>query len=181
MLSSLKNNPTKATGVGSAEKPGAVSDACEEKLETMVDSIGTLDLDNEGHWDYYGHSSGMTFARNLRDKFNDMGDPTPRTVESSSDSQPSEPHLPPTHDLPSKDVALLLIANALNEACCLARFVHKPTFYRMLNRIYDTPPDQFSNAEKTFLPQLYSALALGCMLRKIGDTKLDEKTALEKG
>lgn len=43
------------------------------------------------------------------------------------------------------------------------RFVHEPSFFAMLDRIYDTPSEQYSNEEHTFLPLLYVAIAVGCL------------------
>lgn len=43
------------------------------------------------------------------------------------------------------------------------RFVHEPSFWESFNRIYDTPSEQFSNEENSFLPLLYIVMAVGCL------------------
>jgi hypothetical protein len=62
--------------------------------------------------------------------------------------------------------------------------MHKPTFYSMFDRIYDTPPEQFTNEEHSFLPLLYLALAVGCLFRGVGDSTLEKsgyEAALNQG
>lgn len=142
----------------------------------MVDNSGCLDVDDQGHWDYHGHTSGVTFIRRLRKQLGAMdiqlpmrSRPVPQMLDSpkSSDS-PQEAGLPPTHDLPSQAVAQRLCHNALEDGCSLMRFVHEPTFYAMLNRIYDTPPEQFTNEENSFLPLLYIVMSFGCLFSDDG-------------
>ncbi|KAL4916321.1 fungal-specific transcription factor domain-containing protein [Aspergillus aurantiobrunneus] len=162
---------------GSADAPapdGAGAD--ESLLESMVDKSGCLDLDDQGHWDYHGHTSGIIFLRRLR---NQLGVPQPGTAEiplrarpalqqflespKSMSESPQEPSLPPTHDLPPRDVARRLCHNALEDGCALMRFVHEPSFFALFDRIYDTPPEQFTNEENSFLPLLYIAMSVGCL------------------
>lgn len=171
----------------------------ESLLESMVENTGSLDLDDQGYWDYHGHSSGLVFLRRMREQFGDLmgksegyGFPTikPRrfhlTLESpkSNDDSPSEPNLPNTHDLPTRDVARNLCGYALDDACAVMRFVHHPTFYAMLNRIYDVQPEYFGNEENRFLPLLYAAMALGCLFAKGEDSQLQingYESAIDQG
>jgi hypothetical protein len=163
----------------SAEKPGdpTVQDA---QLRSMIESTGQLDLDEAGHWDFHGGSSGTVFIRRMREQFggllgNDYSAPLfpriPRpplvttmfdSPRSSTDS-PYDAGLPNTMDLPSREIAKVLCNDSLERACSLLRFVHQPTFYEMLEKIYDTPPENFGDSENRFLPLLYVVLALGCM------------------
>jgi hypothetical protein len=53
------------------------------------------------------------------------------------------------------------------------RFVHEPSFFASLERIYDTPPEQFSNDENSFLPLLYIVVAVGCLFSDDGAGTLD--------
>ncbi|ODH15003.1 hypothetical protein ACO22_06487 [Paracoccidioides brasiliensis] len=170
-------------------QPPVGQERCEESLlESMVDNSGLLDRDDQGHWDYHGHSSGLIFMRRLRKQFGNLPDPRPEDrpktkfqnishilegTKAPSES-PSDSHLSPVHDLPEREVARKLCMNALEDACCIMRFLHKPTFYAMFDRIYDTPPENFSNEENSFLPLLYLALAVGCLFRGVGDTTLDK-------
>ncbi|KAF7934231.1 uncharacterized protein EAE97_008591 [Botrytis byssoidea] len=146
------------------------------QLRSMIESTGQLDLDERGNWDFHGGSSGTVFIKRLREQFGSLlGSPNllpkppraqmPPTFESprSSTDSPYDSGLPNTMDLPPREVAMSLCEDSLHCACCLLRFVHEPSFYEMLNRIYDLPPDSFGDEEHKFLPLLYMALALGCM------------------
>ncbi|KAL4795603.1 fungal-specific transcription factor domain-containing protein [Aspergillus venezuelensis] len=170
----------------SAEAPtdGAGND--ESLLESMVDKSGCLDLDDQGHWDYHGHTSGIIFLRRLRKQ---LGVSQPGGTEiplrtrpalqnfldspKSMSESPQEPSLPPTHDLPPRDVARRLCHNALEDGCALIRFVHEPSFYALLDRIYDLSPEQFTNEENSFLPLLYIVMSVGCLFSDDGAGTLD--------
>lgn len=163
----------------SAEKSGDpnVQDA---QLRSMIESTGQLDLDEAGHWDFHGGSSGTVFIRRMREQFggllgNDHSAPLfpriprPPLVTSMFDSprsstdSPYDAGLPNTMDLPSRETARALCNDSLERACSLLRFVHQPTFYELVDKIYDTPPENFGDSENRFLPLLYVVLALGCM------------------
>jgi hypothetical protein len=192
LLSNLKkDNQTPVTEKDNVQ----LEPSGESLLESMVDNTGSLDLDDHGHWDYHGHSSGLIFVQRLRKKFGNL---LPETrppskfqqisefIENSKSSSesPVDAHLSPVHDLPPRDVGRQLCTNALEDACCIMRFMHKPTFYAMFDRIYDTPPEQFTNEEHTFLPLLYLALAVGCLFRGVGDSTLEKsgyEAALNQG
>ena len=157
-------------------------------LESMVANTGSLDLDEEGNWDFYGQSSGRIFLRKMRDQFGDlMGKPgamplmtyknaTPRSqpVDSPKVSvgSPMDPDLPKTHDLPVKHCAKLLCENALDDAGAVLRVVHQPTFYAMFDRVYDTPYEQFGEEEHRFLPLLYGVIAVGALFAKADQSQL---------
>lgn len=165
-------------------KESSASEPCDESLlESMVENTGSLDLDDQGHWDYHGQSSGLMFVRHLRKQFGNLvPERTPSKFQqisqilegakSSSDS-PIDTHMTLAHDLPPRDTARKLCDNALEDACIVLRFMHKPTFNAMFDRIYDTPAEQYTNKENTFLPLLYLALAVGCLFRGVGDSTLD--------
>ena len=160
-------------------------------LESMVQKTGALDLDDQGHWDFHGHSSGLVFLRRMREQFGDlMGGtegtglpfqkntrPMPPGLDSpkSSTGSPNDSNLPNTHDLPPKECGRELCENALDDACALMRFVHQPTFYQLFDRIYDTLPEPFGNEENKFLPLLYLVMALGCLFAKGERSKLEIK------
>jgi hypothetical protein len=159
----------------SGAQPEGVAEGGEESLlETMVENSGSLDLDDQGHWDYRGHSSGVIFLRRLQERFGNLvpglqsstGSRSISQLLESPKSQSESPHDftgPPTHDLPPRAVANVLCRNMFDHACVLMRCVHEPSFFSMFDRIYDTPPDQFTNEEHTFLPLLYVSLAVGCL------------------
>ena len=68
--------------------------------------------------------------------------------------------------LPPRDIAVELATSALNEACALFNFVHKPSFFSMLEEIYLLNPAQYTDKEHRFLPLLYSILALGYLFSR---------------
>ena len=171
----------------------------ESVLESMVSNTGSLDLDDQGNWDFHGHSSGRVFLRKMRERFGDlMGQtadgqhamPSLNSISQSSESpkssadQPQDPNLPNTRDLCAKSWALLLTSNALDDACAILRLVHRPTFDAMLHRIYDTPLEEFGDEENSFLPQLYAVIALGTLFARAKQSELQKKgydNAFEQG
>jgi hypothetical protein len=170
---------TEALENSSTDKSGDpnVQDA---QLRSMIESTGQLDLDEAGYWDFHGGSSGTVFIKRMREQFggllgNDHSAPLfpriprPPLVTSMFDSprsstdSPYDAGLPNTMDLPSRETAKVLCNDSLERACSLLRFVHQPTFYEMVDKIFDTPPENFGDSENRFLPLLYVVLALGCM------------------
>ena len=172
--------------------PISVEPSDEAQLESMVQSTGTLDLDDNGNWDYHGVSSGWTFLRRLRAQMGpSFSDPRhwkkpklPAMLESQSPRSPSESPLdgqsPVTHDLPPIETARKLCRNALDDACALMRFIHQPTFYQRMDKIYSTDPERFTNTDSKFLPVLYLVMAVGCMFSTAEDDRLDVE-GYEKG
>lgn len=169
---------------------GRPSDAAEQdQLRTMIASTGQLDLDDKGHWDFHGGSSGAVFVRRMREQFGGLFGmpekahnpflpklqrPYPAALLDSprpSADSPVDGNHASIEDLPEKERARNLCNHALNSACCLLRFVHQPTFYAMFDRIYEIHPDSYENEEHQFLPLLYAVLALGCMFETPNDEK----------
>jgi hypothetical protein len=145
-----------------------------------------------------GGSSGTVFVRRMREQMGGLlgdGDrgapflprlprPYPAVVFNSPGSthdSPFESGLPNTIDLPSKEVALHLCDNALNLACSLLCFVHQPSFYRMVDKIYDIPVESYGNEENQFLPLLYVVLALGCLFNLEGNDPPTYKSGIDHG
>ena len=166
------------------------------QLESMVKSTGQLELDEQGNLEYHGHSSGLTFARRIREQLGDVmgpdGQGTPfvksRPISQVFDSPRSNTDSPwdssTGTDLPSREVALELCDNAINDAASLMRFVHWPTFKKQLDAAYDKAPDTWGNDENTFLPLLYATMALGTLFSKDEGGDLDRKgyeSAIERG
>lgn len=142
----------------------------------MIESTGALDLDESGRWDFHGASSGTAFMKKMKEQFGTvMGSQNAplfpkvaRPVEFSNSPRsatesPFDSALPNTVDLPSREVARLYCADALDRATILLRVVHQPSFYEMFDRIYDIPPENYGDSENRFLPLLYVACALGCL------------------
>jgi len=44
-------------------------------LESMVRAVAQMDVDEQGHWDYHGHSSGLSFVRRMREQLGDLMGP----------------------------------------------------------------------------------------------------------
>jgi len=162
----------------------------ESLLESMVQSTGSLDLDDRGYWDFHGHSSGLTFLRRMRQQFGDlMGaaeghgtmflqtKPMTQIFDSpmSSVDSPMDPTVPNIEDLLSKGCAHELCEVALDDACALMRFIHQPTFYAMFDRIYDTDAEQYGKEENTYLPLVYAVIAVGCLFSKTENSKLQKE------
>ncbi len=169
-------------------------------LESMVTNTGSLDLDDEGYWDFHGHSSGRIFLRRMRDQFGDlMGKPDamphlnytrlsqhtePVSPPKVSANTPMDPSVPKTHDLPAKHCALLLSGNALDDAGAIIRIVHQPSYYVMLHRIYDMSYEEFGDKEHKFLPLLYGVLSLGALFARAEQSELQTngyEHALDQG
>jgi hypothetical protein len=177
--------------VPQAEEPA------DSHLEAMVKATGQLDLDEEGNWDYHGHSSGLSFMRGLR-QFGDMfqvppdaspslkyrnmsvDPPSPASTRSPAASSTA---LPSGTELPSKQEARILCDNAIIDAGAMQRVVHLPTFYKQLDRMYEIPPETYSNSENSFLPLLYAVLALGKLFSQ-GEHEVDQsnyETVVDEG
>ncbi|CAG8960484.1 hypothetical protein HYFRA_00008203 [Hymenoscyphus fraxineus] len=156
------------------------------QLSSMIALTGQLDLDEEGRWDFHGGSSGTVFHASLRAQFGDL---------LGNDEKPGTPFLPKrprenplgitnpsasvAMDLPSKETALALCANSLNYACALLRFVHQPTFYEMVDRIYDPSSPIISNE----LALLYVVIGLGSIFDtdKLSHADVEYKEGLNRG
>jgi hypothetical protein len=174
--------------------PPKITDSEKDSLlESMVKDTGSLDLDDEGHWDFHGHSSGMVFIQRLKQQFGDVWGshevhgsmlakpkhfvPSPQVFVDSprSSDSPMEPSGITHADLPPKEQGYLLCDLTMNDACSLMRFMHKPTFWNMFDKIYNTTPDQWSNEEHRYLPLLYALMAVGTMFAKDEDSQLQKE------
>ncbi|KAH3996273.1 hypothetical protein HBH98_116410 [Parastagonospora nodorum] len=174
-----------------------LEDVNDSHLEAMVKATGHLDLDEEGNWDYHGHSSGVSFMSGLR-QFGEMfqipadsspslkhrsmsqGPPSPNSTLSLADTSSATPT---GADLPPKDEAQALCDAAIVEASAMLRVVHLPTFYKQFDRMWELSPDQYGNAENGFLPLLFAVLALGKLFSK-HDSDLDKasyETLIDEG
>lgn len=187
-------NPSKG-----ASNSDLKADDQEAKLQSMILSTGQLQLDDRGHWDFHGGSSGAVFLWRLRERFGDlMADrepgtapflprpPMPRGMAATYDSAnsyelPIEPGLPNTADLPSRETARGLCSNALNCACAILRPVHAPTFWEFFEKIYDTPPGDYGDEENRFLAVLYVACATGCMFETLPDERDQQEWIYKAG
>ncbi|KAH6666417.1 fungal-specific transcription factor domain-containing protein, partial [Halenospora varia] len=161
-------------------------------LETVFEVTGQLDLDNQGNWSYHGHGSSSAFLRRIGERFSNVSDTglgnntvlklrsitaleeTPKSSEDQSFEQ--DPII-----LPPRDIALELISSALDEACALLKFVHEPSFYFMLYRLYAVDPEQYGYEENKFLPLLYAALAVGYLFSSSERVHFGNAHAISQG
>lgn len=166
-------------------------------MRSMIDGTGSLDLDDSGYYDYHGHSSGYNFMRRFRAQFGNEFLPNSRPIENrnltnvqespkSLHSSPFETGISLSNELPPKHVAIELCRNAIDDCCALQRPLHRPTFFRRLDSVYSTEPENYSNEHIKFLPLLYTAMAVGCLFGRVDDEKneLDKKgyrAAIEQG
>ncbi|KAL2024408.1 hypothetical protein VTK56DRAFT_8219 [Thermocarpiscus australiensis] len=175
-------------------------DSQDAQIMSMIESIGQLDLQEGGEWDFHGVSSGAVFLRRMKEHFQGLlGNeyripflprPALPTGLFSLDSPRSSPNslrdasaVPNIYDLPPLDKVRTLCYYALDCATCLMRIVHKPSFYESLDKLYATPQESWANEEHRFLGLLYSILALGCVynVSKDGDAPVTHKSGLEEG
>lgn len=167
-----------------SEQNGGEIPVTDAQLESMVRSTGQLDLDEQGHLEYHGHSSGLSFVKRMREQLGDMMGPegraTPfvkstRPLSQVFDSPRSAQDSPWDNglELPTKEEARSLCDNAIEDAGALLRVVHYPTFLKQLDAVYDHSHEDFSNEENVFLPLLYSVLALGTLFAR-DDAARDE-------
>ncbi|KAK9467753.1 fungal-specific transcription factor domain-containing protein [Lipomyces arxii] len=156
-------------------------------IESMIASLGRLDVDETGHFDYVGHSSGRLFLQHVRDHFLsdhpdaqlDIGSSSVFSNNSPQGGYSSGGSSGPNIDspdysyyqqmaefrlvLPSKEVAEVLIESVWEQACVVLRFGHRPTFQQRLNDLYATDPDDYTPSQVSFLPLVYCFLAVGVL------------------
>ena len=169
-----------------------VSSNEKDRLEATLDANGRLDIDDDGHHNFHGHSSGFAFLAQIRQKYEDLLNPdvepgnTPRSqsdLPQIFDSRQSfgipVALVPPT--LPSKAVAKELVDSALECVCSLSRVVHRPTFDSMFSRVYDLGATEHGVEELRFLPLLYAVMAVGCFGSLVNEDKNEGKRAMAAG
>lgn len=182
----------------------------EAQLRSMIDSVGQLELDDKGDYDFHGNTSGSVFFRRMKDHFRSLlgkdnalphlprsprpagAAPSPSASPGSSSvisvgpSTPGSQHsLPHTYDLPPKEKAKALCIESLQNATCLLRIVHIPTFFELLDKTYSKPIESFDVEENRGLALVYAVMALGCMYNvpdsKSNSGQLPYKNAHEEG
>ncbi|KAF2665000.1 hypothetical protein BT63DRAFT_417543 [Microthyrium microscopicum] len=165
------------------EEPESTQD---DKLESMVQATGQLDLDEQGNFEYHGHSSGLHFVRRMRESLGDVMGPEPRStpfIKSRPMSQvfdsPRSTSASPrdsqgNSDLPPLEMAREMCDTTINDAGALLRFVHYPSFVKRMERLYETPPEQYGNDENSFLPLFYAVLSVATLFAKDDGSGLEQ-------
>lgn len=151
------------------------------RITSMIETIGQLDFDERGGWDFRGTSSGAVFLGRMKEHFGGLlgNDPTtttflPRPSRITSllsldppglamSSSPGEANLSSVFDLPPKEQARQLSSCALTCATALLRIVHVPSFFESLEEVYGKLAEDYTADDKKFLGLLYSVLAVGAM------------------
>ncbi|EPS42811.1 hypothetical protein H072_3221 [Dactylellina haptotyla CBS 200.50] len=191
----VKKAISKDTAPASSAATGQSQSSEEALLETMVEATGRLDLDESGRLDFHGHSSGFTYLTKLREQFGDLLGPEVGTntllklrpfrpfpaQTRSNTSSPSSNYISETIPLPPREIAKELTASCLAEALLMFRFIHRPTFDSLVDRLYGRDFDDYGNEEHSFLPVFYFVLAIGCLFtrkaRKLGISNVQEEGA----
>ncbi|KAG9688148.1 hypothetical protein KCU95_g9088, partial [Aureobasidium melanogenum] len=193
---------TKPTASAPANLTSAPNgDQKDTNLESMVRAIGQLELDEQGNWDYHGHSSGLSFVRRMREQLGDLLGPeskatpfvksrpmsqvfdSPRSLNPESPGVSVDGAVPGT-DLPSRDVARDLCETAITDASVLMRAIHVPSFWASFDRMYNTPYENYTNQDHKFLPLLYSTMSVGCLFGSDEQSPLNQagyETAIDQG
>lgn len=192
-------NDSPSTRPANLPPPPPNAEVKDTNLESMVRAIGQLELDEQGNWDYHGHSSGLSFVRRMREQLGDLLGPDAKTtpfVKSRPMSQvfdsprslnAESPGMETAFlgtDLPSKAVARDLCETAITDASVLMRAIHVPTFWKSFDRMYSTPFENYTNQDHRFLPLLFSTMSVGCLFGSDEQSPLNQagyESAIDQG
>ncbi|KAF8418228.1 fungal-specific transcription factor domain-containing protein [Tirmania nivea] len=176
LISELQgSNRTGDSMEDSPEDLGAESSDADSMLESMVEAAGRLEIDETGAMDFHGHSSSIAFLSHLKSNFQRvLGEDITTSIKSTAFPKTTPPGTirkpTATSPLPTREVATILVDNCLEDACALMRFVHRPSFDQMFDRIYNVPEAEWGQQERDFLPLLYEVMAVGCLFADdVGD------------
>lgn len=178
------------------------SEQNDTQIISMIETIGQLDLDERGGWDFRGTSSGAVFLRRMKDHFGGLlGSDTqtaflPRvsknagllkldSPQSTSISTPSsDTYSHHVYNLPPKERARQLCDSALTCATALLRIVHLPSFFERFDSFFNKPTEAFDVDDDRFLGLLYAVMAVGSMYNTAeedAENSVDYKQAAEEG
>ncbi|KAJ4424305.1 Gypsy retrotransposon integrase-like protein 1 [Gnomoniopsis sp. IMI 355080] len=164
----------------------------EARITSMIETIGQLDLDEGGGWDFRGTSSGAVFLRRMKEHFggllgNDQTMPflprpsripgltrldSPGSV--ASPSSPGDADFFNVYDLPTKERAMQLSSSALTCATALLRIVHMPSFSKNMESVYNKSSVEFGVDDNRFLALFYAVMAVGAMYNITEEDCADE-------
>lgn len=162
------------------------------RITSMIETIGQLDLDEGGGWDFRGTSSGAVFLRRMKEHFggllgNDQTMPflprpshipgllkldSPGSI--ASPSSPGDADFFNVYDLPSKERAMQLSSRALTCATTLLRIVHMPSFSKNMEGIYSKSSVDFGTNDNRFLALFYAVMAVGAMYNITEEDSADQ-------
>ncbi|KAK9470651.1 fungal-specific transcription factor domain-containing protein [Dipodascopsis tothii] len=147
--------------------------AADTNMDAMVVSMGRLDVDETGHLDYIGSSSGRVFLQHVRAHFmNDDPERMPSDLlwwnnPNQLNYMDSPLEFAQSSEfkiiLPPRHVADELISAVWDRACMVLSFGHRPSFVERLNDLYATDPEDYTARHLSFLPVVYCFLAVGIL------------------
>ncbi|KAK5728695.1 Gypsy retrotransposon integrase-like protein 1 [Elasticomyces elasticus] len=200
-----RGNPTVAPKVEQPtppEQPQGLDKAqnkSDTNLESMVRAVAQLDMDEQGHWDYHGHSSGLSFVRRMREQLGDLMGPETKATpfvksrpmsqvlespRSNGDSPSGDVSPSSATELPPIEYAREVCHHAVSDAASLLRVVHQPSFWKSFDELYSKSPENYTNDDNVFLPLFHTAMALGSLFSKNDQGTLDQngyETAIQQG
>lgn len=176
-------------------------DQDDAQITSMIETVGQLDLDESGGWDFRGTSSGDVFLRRMEEHFGGLLGhdltttflPRPMKIPgllnldapiSTVGPSPGESLLSGEFDLPPKNQAHKLSSCALACATALLRIVHVPSFFERLEMVYGKPTEDYDTEDKRFIGLLYSVMAVGAIynvVEKDGDRQAHYMEAAKEG
>ncbi|KAL5604766.1 uncharacterized protein BROUX77_004952 [Berkeleyomyces rouxiae] len=162
-------------------KPQAAHD---KTIASMTGSIGNLDFNGPGNWNFQGPSSSTVFFLWIKKHFRGMlglvleneedFQMRPRCLQTLAKSAVPNRSLENNGDsltlagktyLPTKEVAHgLCYYYNLNSATCLIRILHMPSFYALLDQVYAAPFEAMASVTfRHSLAVVHSVFAVGYM------------------
>jgi hypothetical protein len=170
-----------ARAQASRSKEPANTPPKDERMISMISSVGQLDLDEHRELDFHGLSSGTVFFKRMKEHFRTLlgrdyqvplmprrskpglgvfGVTSPQSTVSSPWDRGGTPG---PNNLPSKEMSRTLCDYALNYATCVLRIIHRPSFFDMLDRLYEKRPEDFGVEDNRNMALVFSVMALGCV------------------
>ncbi|BFZ63744.1 Gypsy retrotransposon integrase-like protein 1 [Saitoella coloradoensis] len=152
------------------------TDSNDNVMESMINNVGRLTLDESGHFDFRGGSSGALFVNRVRESvFKALGcqQPADPGVEMAAinlsgafpvadNEEEGEGFAPP-----AKEVAKQLCELVFNHGWTAA-ILHRPTFWKEFERVYKEMEEQGEEVKDRssdgFMGVLYMMMAIGGLL-----------------
>jgi hypothetical protein len=157
------------------------------KVSINLKTRGSLQVDDEGKHNYHNHFAGFTFLQRMWEQYSrilswrtEKTDPSlPLTITHVfSFSHPALKRRRgltsrDSETLPSREIAVHLARVCLENACCTLKFIHTPSFDRILGRLYELDPEDYSDADQKSLALVFAVLAIGVVFSKDDAGKID--------
>lgn len=177
-MEELTRPELKSTDSGTKTEDDELDD--QEKLESMMDSYGQMDLAGKER-DFYGAASGLAWIQRTRNYFEETSSTTSESsyhadVENAAAVQlfdaplppaqtlPSDPSIP--HLLPPRETATRLLRVVFAQVYPMFHFLNEEDFHASTDRIYTRLPSEYEEDDQSFLPLFYLVLALGFLFSR---------------